>query len=62
VANRRGTRQARLLAKFDEHTPLPPGWQSEPTNLEELVLSYLRAPEATTLPGPRPDPPQAVAS
>jgi ABC-2 type transport system ATP-binding protein len=62
VADRRGTRQARLLAKADEHTPLPPGWQSEPTNLEELVLSYLRAPEATTLPGPRPDPPQAVAS
>jgi ABC-2 type transport system ATP-binding protein len=46
-----------------DHTVLPPGWQIEPTNLEELVLAYLRAPDAAALPGPRPqEPPRAVAS
>jgi ABC-2 type transport system ATP-binding protein len=30
----------------------PLGWQVAPTNLEELVLSYLRVPGASALPGP----------
>ena len=62
VSDRRGSRQAHLLARVD-HTVIPPGWQSEPTNLEELVLAYLRAPDAAALPGPRQqEPPRAVAS
>jgi len=28
------------------------GWQDEPSNLEEIVLSYLRSPDASALPGP----------
>ena len=63
VSDRRGSRQAHLLARVGDHTVLPPGWQIEPTNLEELVLAYLRAPDAAALPGPRPqEPPRAVAS
>jgi ABC-2 type transport system ATP-binding protein len=60
VADWRGSRQTRLLARADERTALPPGWQSQPTNFGELVLSYLRSPQARALPGPRP--PTAVAS
>ena len=52
VATQRAERQSRLLVRATGHAPAPPGWQSEPTNLEELVLSYLRSPQATTLPGP----------
>jgi ABC-2 type transport system ATP-binding protein len=63
VADWGGSRQVRMLAKADEHTTLPPGWQAEPTSLEELVLAYLRAPDVSALPGPRPpEPPRAVAS
>ncbi len=63
VSDRRGSRQARLLAEAGEQPVLPPGWHSEPVSLEELVLAYLRAPELTTLPGPQPPrPPEAVAS
>lgn len=49
-------RQTSVLIRTDRHTPIPPpaGWESMPTNLEELVLSYLRSPEASALPGPRP--------
>jgi ABC-2 type transport system ATP-binding protein len=62
VSDHRGSRQARLLARVGEHTPVPAGWQAEPTNLEELVLSYLRAPDAAP-PRVRPaEPPRAVAS
>jgi ABC-2 type transport system ATP-binding protein len=60
VADWRGSRQTRLLARADERTALPPGWQAQPTNFGELVLSYLRSPQARALPGPRP--PTAVAS
>ncbi|TAM89125.1 MAG: ABC transporter ATP-binding protein [Jatrophihabitans sp.] len=44
-------RQARLLVRRGPH-PVPPLWQEEPTNLEELVLGYLRAPGSRALPGP----------
>ena len=52
VAEQRADRQTRLLVRADRQSPVPIGWQSEPTNLEELVLSYLRSPQATNLPGP----------
>jgi len=32
--------------------PAPPGWQSHPVGLEELVMAYLREPDAAALPGP----------
>jgi ABC-2 type transport system ATP-binding protein len=51
LAERCAARQARLLVRGGPPVP-PPGWQHEPTNLEELVLAYLRAPEAGALPGP----------
>lgn len=61
VSDHRGSRQARLLARLEDHTPVPAGWQVEPTNLEELVLSYLRAPDAPP-PARSAEPPRAVAS
>lgn len=61
VSDRRGRRQARLLARVDGHALVPPGWQTEPTNLEELVLSYLRAPDDPPALPPAPEP-RAVAS
>jgi ABC-2 type transport system ATP-binding protein len=45
-------RQARLLVRMTRPVPTPVGWHVGETNLEELVLSYLRAPQATALPGP----------
>jgi ABC-2 type transport system ATP-binding protein len=45
-------RQARLLIRMTRPVPAPPGWRVDETNLEELVLSYLRAPQASALPGP----------
>jgi ABC-2 type transport system ATP-binding protein len=54
VHDTRAERQARLLARVDQDVLLPMAWQSQPTNLEELVLSYLRSPVASALPGPRP--------
>jgi ABC-2 type transport system ATP-binding protein len=32
--------------------PFDPRWHQEPVNLEELVLTYLREPDAAALPGP----------
>jgi ABC-2 type transport system ATP-binding protein len=32
--------------------PLGPGWREEPLPLEELVITYLSAPESQTLPRP----------
>jgi ABC-2 type transport system ATP-binding protein len=52
VHERRGERQTSLLVRANGATPPPPGWQGAGTNLEELVLSYLRAPNAAALPGP----------
>jgi ABC-2 type transport system ATP-binding protein len=45
-------RQARLLVRMTRPVPAPLGWRLDDTNLEELVLSYLRAPQASALPGP----------
>jgi ABC-2 type transport system ATP-binding protein len=53
VQSRRGEAQAHLLVRtggIDD--PVPPGWEAHPVSLEELVLAYLRAPDATALPGP----------
>ncbi|MFG1807753.1 ABC transporter ATP-binding protein [Streptomyces sp. NPDC049040] len=48
----RTERQTRMLVRVPAGTPPPPGWQTQPTHLEELVLSYLRTPGASALPGP----------
>lgn len=52
VHERRAGRQARLLVRTATRQSVPAGWQDDPTNLEELVLSYLRSPQACALPGP----------
>ncbi|SRR6266536_367958 len=52
VHERRAGRQASLLVRTTKHPAVPAGWQDDPTNLEELVLSYLRSPNASALPGP----------
>jgi ABC-2 type transport system ATP-binding protein len=50
VAVRGAARQAHLLVRSTG--PFPPGWQVRDVGLDELVLSYLRAPDARCLPGP----------
>jgi ABC-2 type transport system ATP-binding protein len=50
-ARKAGT-QAHLLVRIDGGATVPPGWTSHPVDLEELVLAYLREPDATALPGP----------
>ena len=52
VRERRAGRQASLLVRTTDYRTVPAGWQDDPTNLEELVLSYLRSPDASALPGP----------
>jgi ABC-2 type transport system ATP-binding protein len=52
VHQRRAGRQASLLVRTTNHPTMPAGWQDDPSNLEEIVLSYLRSPEASALPGP----------
>jgi len=52
VQQRRAGRQASLLVRTTNRPTVPPGWQEEPSNLEEVVLGYLRSPEASALPGP----------
>jgi ABC-2 type transport system ATP-binding protein len=52
VSERRGERHTHLLVRCARHMPPPAGWQSHPSSLEELVLAYLRAPDAAALPGP----------
>ncbi|HEY6277492.1 MAG TPA: ABC transporter ATP-binding protein [Streptosporangiaceae bacterium] len=55
VHARGGQAQAHLLVRTDRPGQPPPGgWESHPVSLEELVLAYLREPEAAALPGPRP--------
>jgi ABC-2 type transport system ATP-binding protein len=45
--------QAHLLVRMNGAAePVPPGWQSHPVGLEELVMAYLREPGAAALPGP----------
>ncbi|MCU1395501.1 MAG: transporter ATP-binding protein [Ilumatobacteraceae bacterium] len=48
-----GEREMSLLIRGPGPTSLRPGWSVTRTSLEELVLSYLRAPDAHALPGPR---------
>jgi ABC-2 type transport system ATP-binding protein len=52
VRERRAGAQAHLLVRGGGRDPVPAGWQAHPVGLEELVLSYLRAPAANALPGP----------
>jgi ABC-2 type transport system ATP-binding protein len=54
VITQRADRQSTALVRAPQLVP-PPGWRIDRTNLEELVLSYLRVPEATALPGPTTD-------
>lgn len=51
VDDTRTGRQATLVARTGPVT-LDPQWTSRGVNLEELVLAYLRRPEAAALPGP----------
>lgn len=45
--------QSHLLVRtWATDDPVPHGWQSQPASLEELVLGYLRDPDARMLPGP----------
>jgi ABC-2 type transport system ATP-binding protein len=52
VHERRGGRQATLLVRITKPASVPVGWQDDPSSLEEIVLSYLRSPRASALPGP----------
>jgi ABC-2 type transport system ATP-binding protein len=56
VQAQQGDRQTSLLARTSEEFIPPEGWAVGPTNLEELVLAYLRSGSASALPGPRPSP------
>jgi hypothetical protein len=47
---RGGTRQAHLFVRGTG--PFPPSCQVREPRLDELVLAYLRAPQASWLPGP----------
>lgn len=51
-----GDRQTSLLARTSHELIPPEGWAVGPTNLEELVLAYLRSGSASALPGPQPSP------
>ncbi len=53
VHERRAARQASLLVRASSHAVAPAGWQDDPSSLEEIVLSYLRSPDASALPGPK---------
>jgi ABC-2 type transport system ATP-binding protein len=45
VQARRGETQTHLLTRTSETAdPAPPGWESHPVSLEELVMAYLRSP------------------
>jgi ABC-2 type transport system ATP-binding protein len=48
VQDRRAGAQAHLLVRTGEPGDVPgrPGWETHPVSLEELVLAYLRAPQA----------------
>jgi ABC-2 type transport system ATP-binding protein len=52
VHARRAGRQASLLVRTTNLRTVPAGWQDDPSNLEEIVLSYLRSPDASALSGP----------
>ncbi len=52
VRTRLAGRQAQLLARLDGHpdAALPRGWEAHALGLEELVLAYMREPEARAFP------------
>jgi ABC-2 type transport system ATP-binding protein len=52
VRDSRTERLATLLVRMPEAATVPPGWEVSATNLEEVVLGYLRSPGASALPGP----------
>lgn len=52
VRDRRAGRQASLLVRTTGRPAVPAGWHADPSNLEEIVLGYLRSPDARALPGP----------
>jgi ABC-2 type transport system ATP-binding protein len=56
VQAQQGDRQTSLLARTSQELVPPQGWAVGPTNLEELVLAYLRSGSASALPGPQPSP------
>jgi ABC-2 type transport system ATP-binding protein len=60
VQAQQGDRQTSLLARTSQELIPPEGWAVGPTNLEELVLAYLRSGSASALPGPRPSPDAGV--
>jgi ABC-2 type transport system ATP-binding protein len=60
VQAQNGDRQTSLLARISQQSTPPEGWAVGPTNLEELVLAYLRSGSATALPGPQPSPSSGV--
>jgi ABC-2 type transport system ATP-binding protein len=49
---RRGGAQAHVLVRAGADEPVPSGWEAHSVGLEELALSYLREPDASSLPGP----------
>lgn len=51
VDDARSLKQATLFART-EPVPLAPQWTERPANLEQLVLAYLRRPDAASLPRP----------
>jgi ABC-2 type transport system ATP-binding protein len=52
VSIHRADRQVGVLARITDATALPTRWERHHTNLEEIVLGYLRHPDASSLPGP----------
>jgi ABC-2 type transport system ATP-binding protein len=65
VEDRRAGRQARLLVRTSPRPAVPAGWEEHPSNLEEIVLSYLRSPASSALSGPtspRSDTAQAITA
>jgi len=44
VQARRGDAQTHLLVRTAAADPVPPGWESHPVSLEEIVMAYLRSP------------------
>jgi ABC-2 type transport system ATP-binding protein len=53
-ARRDGARAQLLVRTSASAVPVPPGWESHPVSLEDLVLAYLREPGAASLAGPAP--------
>jgi ABC-2 type transport system ATP-binding protein len=52
IGVRQAGAQAHVLVRRSPGDPVPPGWTAHPVDLEELVLAYLREPDASVLPGP----------